>query len=83
MVVPLAAVGHSWLAYVSAAEPHAIIEKAIAAHGGQERLAGLKATRMRASGTVNLGAPVPFVWEITWQSPKQIKIAAELEAAGQ
>jgi hypothetical protein len=26
---------------------------------------------------------VPFVWEITWQSPKQVKIAAELEAAGQ
>ena len=30
-----------------------------------------------------MGAEVPFTWDITWQSPKQLKIAAELEAAGQ
>jgi hypothetical protein len=82
-VTLLAVVGHSLLGYAGAEEPQAVIEKAIAAHGGKERLAGLKATRMKASGTVNLGAEVPFTWEITWQSPKQIKIAAELEAAGQ
>jgi hypothetical protein len=38
VVFLLAAVGHSWLAYASAEDPKGIIEKAIAAHGGKERL---------------------------------------------
>lgn len=79
----LAAVCLSRLGYASAEEPKGIIEKAIAAHGGNERLAELKALRMKAAGTVNLGVEVPFTWETTWQSPRKIKIAAELESAGQ
>jgi acetyl esterase/lipase len=38
---------------------------------------------MKATGIVNLGADVPFTWEISWQSPNQVRIAAVLEAAGQ
>lgn len=83
VVFLLVALGQELLSYANAEDPKAIIEKAIAAHGGRERLSRLKAMRMKATGTVNLGAPVPFTWEITWQSPQQIKIAAGLEAAGQ
>jgi|GEM_PF-93666 len=64
-------------------EPNRVIEKAMVAHGGQERLAAIKAIRMKATGTVNWGAEVPFTWDLTWQSPKQLKLAAELGAAGQ
>ena len=45
----------SQLGYASGEEPKVVIEKAIAAHGGKERLAGLKAIRMKATGTVELG----------------------------
>jgi acetyl esterase/lipase len=65
-----------------AAEPKAIIEKAIKAHGGQERLAKIKAIRTKAKGKVNLGVDVPFTWDITWQAKRGFNLAAELEAAG-
>jgi acetyl esterase/lipase len=80
-ILSLAWIGHSGCA--SGEGPEKVIEKAIAAHGGQERLGGLKAVLMRARGTVNLGAEVPFTWAVTWQSPQQLKIATELELSGQ
>ncbi len=62
------------------AEPKGVIEKAILAHGGQERIAKLRVIRAQAKGTVNLGAEVPFSWETVWQWPNQYKVAAVLEA---
>jgi hypothetical protein len=43
-------------------EPKLVIEKAIAAHGGKERLAGLKAIRMKVNGTSAPKLIVPVAW---------------------
>lgn len=68
---------------VVAEEPQAVIERAVAAHGGGERLGKFKAVRTKVKGMVDIGAEVPFTWDIVWQSPQKIRITAELEAGGQ
>lgn len=66
---------------IAADEPRAVIEKAIRAVGGEDRIDKLKTMRAKAEGTVNLGVEVPFTWTITWQLPNQYKMAAEVEVA--
>src|SRR5215467_16005690 len=54
--------------------PRAVIEKAIAAHGGQERLAAVRADRVQLRGTIQVGqAALPFTSEVTLQLPGQLK----------
>jgi hypothetical protein len=59
--------------------PNAIIERAIAAHGGQQRLARVRADRVRLSGTLHVGASaVPFSNETTVQLPDHFKSVVRL-----
>jgi hypothetical protein len=54
--------------------PQAVVQRAIAAHGGQERLARVRADRVRSRGTLFVGAsPVPFQSQTTVQLPSQFK----------
>lgn len=70
-----------WLpSLATAADPRLIVEKAIKAHGGQERLSRINAVHTKAKGTVRIGVDVPFTWDITWQAPNRFKMAADLTA---
>jgi hypothetical protein len=54
--------------------PREIIERAIRAHGGQERLARVRADRVRLSGTLHVGGgAVSFTNETTVQLPDRFK----------
>jgi acetyl esterase/lipase len=81
LIALLIAVSQIRSAHVAAQDPKAVIEKAILAMGGEERVNKLKVVRAKAKGSVNLGAEVPFTWVITWQSPNQYKMEAELSVA--
>jgi uncharacterized protein (UPF0216 family) len=54
--------------------PQAVIERAIKAHGGQDRLSRVKADRVKSRGTLFIDKlEVPFSAETTVQMPAQIK----------
>jgi hypothetical protein len=55
-------------------EPRAIIERAIKAHGGQERLEKLKTDRVTLKGTMTINdKPVEFTGETTVNLPSQLR----------
>ena len=55
-------------------EPRAVIERAIQAHGGMERLSRVRADKVTLKGTLVVsGRSVPFVAETTVQLPAQFK----------
>src|SRR5262245_24440883 len=57
----------------------AIVERAIKAHGGEERLSRHRADKVRLKGTLVLGArEVPFTGETTVQLPAQFKNVMQL-----
>jgi hypothetical protein len=59
--------------------PRGIIERAIAAHGGQERLAAVRADKVKLKGTLHVGAAsLPFTNELTLQLPGQFKSVVTL-----
>lgn len=63
----------------------AVVEKAIRAHGGAEKVAKLRIMRIKVEGTMALapGQPeVPFVLEDWWQMPGQYKTTASYELGG-
>jgi hypothetical protein len=63
--------------------PRTVIERAIRAHGGQERLARARADRVKMKGTIAVGtAKVPFVSETTVQSPGQFKSVVQITNGG-
>src|SRR5262249_61896715 len=67
-------------------DPRGIIEKAVRAHGGAERIAQLTAVRMKVRGTLYLGKEgVPFSGETAAQLPDRLKntLAFELEGKKQ
>jgi hypothetical protein len=52
----------------------AMIERAIIAHGGQQRLSSVRADKVKFKGTLHLGSSsVPFIDESTIQAPEQFK----------
>jgi hypothetical protein len=61
----------------------AVIERAIAAHGGRERLARARADRVKVRGTLFAKTDVPFVSEMTVQLPGQFKSVIELTSDGE
>src|SRR5690348_17197194 len=65
-------------ALVRADDSRAVIEKAIKAYGGEEKLARLKAVQLSAKGTINLGAEVPFTLETVWQWPDRLRNTVKL-----
>jgi hypothetical protein len=61
----------------------AVIEKAIAAHGGKERIAAIKAVQTKTRGTLMIGgAEAPFTAETIAQPPGQIKNTLDCEVQG-
>jgi hypothetical protein len=60
--------------------PRALIERAIAAHGGAERLGSLRAEKVRLQGKVFVPGKdlVPFTAEVTLQLPDRFKQVAKL-----
>ncbi|MGH7224772.1 MAG: hypothetical protein ACRELF_16235, partial [Gemmataceae bacterium] len=63
---------------IAAEDARAIIEKAIQAHGGEAKLARLKAVVSKAKGTVKLGSEVAFTRETVWQWPDHLKSVVKL-----
>jgi hypothetical protein len=63
--------------------PRAIVEKAIEAQGGAEKMAQLKAAKLKAKGTVFLaGMEIPFKIETLQQLPSQAKNVMKLDFKG-
>jgi hypothetical protein len=64
--------------------PRAIVERAIQAHGGRERLAQNRADKVKLKGTLQVGAKgIPFMAETTVQLPSQLKSVMELNDGNQ
>jgi hypothetical protein len=62
----------------------AVLDKAIKAHGGEDKLAKLNVTRVKAKGTVNIqGQDVPFSSDSAVQLPNQERNDLQLDLAGQ
>ncbi len=67
-----------------AADARAIIEKAVKAHGGQEKLDKLPATTVKFKGTFHgMGEGIPVSGEISTQGNDKQRIDLEIEAGGQ
>ena len=64
------------------AETQALIEKAIKAHGGQEKLSAEKTIQSKTKGTLEILSGLPFTQEITIQAPKQLKEVMDLDING-
>jgi hypothetical protein len=60
----------------------AIIEKAIKAHGGADRLAKFNAVRSKAKGTIDLAGGIAFTSESAVQYPDKLKETVEVEVNG-
>ena len=63
-------------------ETQALIEKAIKAHGGREKLSKERTTQSKTKGTIELMSGLAFTQEITIQLPKQLKEVMVLEVGG-
>ncbi|QJW92743.1 hypothetical protein [Frigoriglobus tundricola] len=67
-----------------AADARALVEKAVKAHGGQEKLDKLPAITVKFKGTFHgMGDGIPMTGEVTTQGPDQQRIDIEVEAGGQ
>lgn len=61
----------------------AILEKGIQAHGGEAKLAKVKAATWRAKGTIyGAGDPTPYTGEWALQFPAQARVILEMEING-
>jgi hypothetical protein len=63
-------------------EPRAVIERAITAHGGAERLAAARAGQTRTRGTVHLGGGIAFTAESWTQLPGRLKNVMQFTTPG-
>ncbi len=65
-------------------EPQAIIDKALKAHGGKEKLTKFKATQVKGKGTLSVaGSDIEFTAEGYAQYPNQVKNVLKFEFMGQ
>jgi hypothetical protein len=68
----------------AADEPKALIEKAIKAYGGEEKLAGIKALRLKSKGTVEvLGQSLAFTSEGVQELSGKLRSDLSFEVMGQ
>jgi hypothetical protein len=63
-------------------ETQALIDKAIKAHGGKEKLSSDKTVQSKTKGTIEILNGLPFTQEITIQAPKQLKEVLDLDVNG-
>lgn len=59
-----------------------LLDKAIKAHGGEDKLAKIKAIRTKTKGTIELGGGLAFTQEVLVQLPDQLKETMELNVMG-
>ena len=59
-----------------------ILDKAIKSHGGEEKLASLKAARTKTKGTIELGGGLAFTQEVVYQVPDKFKESMDLTVNG-
>jgi len=65
-------------------DPKAVIEKAVKAMGGSEKLTKLPAMKNKSKGSMELmGMTIPFEGEITTQGAEQLKMEFQMEIMGQ
>ena len=62
--------------------PRAILEKAVAAHGGEKVLGKFQASHSRSKGKIHAGAPLDFTAEEDVQLPDKFHSALQLEVNG-
>lgn len=67
----------------SAADPRAVVERALEAHGGAERLSKNMATQVRATGTLHQRGGIAFSSESVTQLPGQFKTLMRYTVMGQ
>jgi hypothetical protein len=60
----------------------AVIDKAIKAHGGAEKLAKFTGARSKSKGTIELGGGLNFTSEGAFQQPDKFKESLELDVMG-
>src|SRR6266403_4251681 len=65
-----------------AEEPQAVIDKAIKAFGGEEKLAK-KAGQAKTKGTLEIAGAVKFTQEVSFQLPDKFKETLDMEINGQ
>jgi hypothetical protein len=63
--------------------PRAVLEKAIAAHGGEKALTRHKASHSRSKGKIHIGAALDFTAEEDVQFPDKFRSALHVEANNQ
>ncbi len=67
-----------------AADARALVEKAVKAHGGQEKLDKLPGITVKFKGTFHgMGDGIPMSGEVTTQGPDRQRVDIEVEAGGQ
>src|ERR1700690_148327 len=85
-VLELMAVGILALGLVSGAaaqdDVKAVLEKAVKAHGGKEKLAKMSAIRSKSQGTIELFGGLGFSQESISSLPKQFKETIAVEIGG-
>lgn len=75
-----------WSAPLVRAQPEAlaIIDKAIKAHGGADKLAKMNSMKLSSKGTLEiLGGSIPFTQEAMIQAPNKIKDQMQMDFMGQ
>src|SRR5262245_52767058 len=64
-------------------DPAAILEQAIKAHGGEAKLAKIKAANWSAKGSIyGTGDPTPYTGEWSLQFPSQLRVAINTDFNG-
>jgi hypothetical protein len=86
-LITLSCAAGLWLGLAIAApaqdSPRDIINRAVKAHGGEERLVRLRAAESKSKGMLYQGGGVPFASESFVQMPHQLKNVLHLEVNGQ
>jgi hypothetical protein len=63
--------------------PRAVLERAVAAHGGMEKLSAARSERLKLKGTIQVGsAAVPFTNEMALQLPGQYRSSVTITENG-
>jgi outer membrane lipoprotein-sorting protein len=71
------------VSWVSAQEPQAILDKAVKAHGGKEKLASIKAVQSKTKGKLEvMGNSIEFTGESAAQLPDKLKEVLHLDFNG-
>jgi hypothetical protein len=64
------------------ADSQAVVEKAIKAHGGLDKLSKVKAAQSKMQGTIHLLGGIKFTGETFYQEPNQFKTVLDMEIMG-